>query len=72
LETERPDYDRQIAAASEKKEGRRLNMLKIQQEFDRKEREETMKLQSQQQGAHAAVQMKIMSVLEQKLKKLDG
>jgi hypothetical protein len=47
-------------------------MLEIQQEFDRKEREETMKLQSQQQGAHAAVQMKIMSVLEQMLKKLDG
>jgi hypothetical protein len=30
-----------------------------------------MKLQSQQQGAHASVQMKMMSVLEQMLKKLD-
>jgi hypothetical protein len=72
LETERLDYDRQRAAALEKNEERRLNMLEIQQEFDRKEREETMKLQSQQQGAHAAVQMKMMSVLEQMLKKLDG
>jgi hypothetical protein len=47
----------------EKNEKRRLNMLEIQQEFDRKEREETMKLQSQQQGSHAAVKIKMMSVL---------
>ena len=47
-------------------------MLEVQQEFDRKEREENMKLQSQQQGENATVQMKMMSVLEQMLKKLDG
>jgi hypothetical protein len=47
-------------------------MLDIPQEFDRKEQEETMRLQSQQKGAHAAVQMKMLSVMEQMLKKLDG
>ena len=47
-------------------------MLEVQQEFDRKEREENMKYSPNSGEQMPLFKLKVMFVLEQMLKKLDG